>query len=333
MLRWEEDLQLPPEEVDKKLWSGAASAGWRVTPRYAHAAEKSTWAYLAPSGVRLMSKAAAYAAAVDGGQAALKAKQEVAGTVATKLADSPAAHAAIAQAQAENLTLVRSINSQTGYKHVMYRPQSKVPFAVWVNRHCSEGKGSTKLGTFGTAEEGAYCYARHLGPEQSAMEAAAEMSKLEARERVSSSGVPSESLDPSRAPGGKGVPKKCTKCGQLKKGHKCPLAPSPSGVEEDDEADGESTPKRKKAGRKKKTPAVDDDFIATPASAPAVAIANVTAVEQQPAVAVEHAVAIEHTVAVANALPERQQHVVALASQPFYSLPGNPVVAVPMGIW
>uniref|UniRef100_A0A7S0P3X9 AP2/ERF domain-containing protein n=1 Tax=Calcidiscus leptoporus TaxID=127549 RepID=A0A7S0P3X9_9EUKA len=315
MLRWEEELQLPPDQVDAKLWVGASGAGWRVMPRYTHAAEKSTWAYLAPSGVRLMSKAAAFAAAGDGGQAALAARQGMASMVSGKLSSSDAAQAALAQAEAEGLTLVRSVASQTGYKHVMYRPQSKVPFAVWVSRLGAAGlRGSRKLGIFGTAEEGALCYARHLGPEASAAEAAAETAKLEAKhrdqDRATTESLNEESAEP-KMPGGKGVPKKCTKCGQLKKGHKCPMAPSMELSADGDDGEVRASPTLKKKKPPKKKKGADDQPVETTQAAPAKATASG-----------ERAVV---------ALPDPP--VVALPGPQFFTLPGHPVMAVPMGIW
>jgi hypothetical protein len=69
-------------------------------------------------------------------------------------------------ANQEGLTLVRTSQSQTGFKGVS---------TTRGGRFCAIGTGgvSEYLGTAATAEEAALLYARHLGPEASAAAAAA----------------------------------------------------------------------------------------------------------------------------------------------------------------
>ena len=80
---------------------------------------------------------------------------------------SSSAEAALRQAEAEELTLLRSESGSTGYKGVTWhkRPEAK-PYKAEVRR------GGTKvhLGQFATAEEAALCYAR--SPEAQAAVAA-----------------------------------------------------------------------------------------------------------------------------------------------------------------
>ena len=76
------------------------------------------------------------------------------------------AEEARAQARAEGLVLAPADNA-TGFKGVY---QKKNRFAAQV----SQGRGQTiRLGTFDAAEEAALAYARHIGAEQAAAEAAA----------------------------------------------------------------------------------------------------------------------------------------------------------------
>ena len=88
-------------------------------------------------------------------------------THAALSAPAPTAEEAAAQALAEGLTLVRS-SAQTGYKNVTLSGGAK-PYQSQVSV-----KGKRKsLGSFASAEEAALAYARFLGPEASAAEAAA----------------------------------------------------------------------------------------------------------------------------------------------------------------
>lgn len=43
LTEWELEGQLNPAEVDRRLWDGAAAAGWRMLPKYRGANEKSHW--------------------------------------------------------------------------------------------------------------------------------------------------------------------------------------------------------------------------------------------------------------------------------------------------
>jgi len=75
--------------------------------------------------------------------------------------------AALRQAEAEGLTLLRSESSRTGYKGVSFKSGRPKPYHAQVWR----GGKQLKLGCFATAEEAALCYAR--SPEAQATVAAA----------------------------------------------------------------------------------------------------------------------------------------------------------------
>ena len=72
---------------------------------------------------------------------------------------------ALATAEREELTLVKSDSSATGYKNV-YCADGEYRVRCW------KGGRNQHLGMFPTVEEAALAYARHLGKEQSAQEAA-----------------------------------------------------------------------------------------------------------------------------------------------------------------
>ena len=74
---------------------------------------------------------------------------------------------ALRQAEAEGLTLLRSVLSSTGYKGVGFNSSRPKPYEVQVQR----GGKPVSLGSFATAEEAALCYAR--SPEAQAAVAAA----------------------------------------------------------------------------------------------------------------------------------------------------------------
>ena len=84
------------------------------------------------------------------------------------MSDSSSAKAALRQAEAEGLTLLRSASSITGYQYVSFNSASRnKPYKAQAQR---DGKQVT-LGYFATAEEAALCYAR--SPEAQAAVAAA----------------------------------------------------------------------------------------------------------------------------------------------------------------
>ena len=70
---WMLEEELKPEDLDKKLWEGAADAGWRMLPKYRGGGSKNNWVYLAPSGAQLKNRASALVAAADHGAAAAAA--------------------------------------------------------------------------------------------------------------------------------------------------------------------------------------------------------------------------------------------------------------------
>ena len=70
---WMLEEELFAAKVDFKLWDGAAAEGWRVLPKYKGGGARNNWLYLAPSGAQMRNRAAAIAAAIDGGSAAAAA--------------------------------------------------------------------------------------------------------------------------------------------------------------------------------------------------------------------------------------------------------------------
>lgn len=156
LLDWELEEQLDPALVDAKLWRGAAEQGWRVVPKYRGAAAKSHWCYYTPGGVRLASKALAFAAS--------NVVQEEAQLLTRPPAISPmqsqAELVALQAAADEGLTLVASRRSGTGFKCVVYNTAyRRRPYNVQIR----EAGRTIRLGAFETAVEAALCYARHLG--------------------------------------------------------------------------------------------------------------------------------------------------------------------------
>ena len=72
-----------------------------------------------------------------------------------------------AAARAEGLELVPSIKNESGFKYVY-----KIKNRFQVKVKCIGGGRSECCGCFATAEEAALCYARHIGAERAAAEAA-----------------------------------------------------------------------------------------------------------------------------------------------------------------
>ena len=70
---WMLDEELQAGELDKKLWDGAAEAGWRMLPKYRGGGAKNNWLYRAPSGAQLKNRASSLVAKADGGAAAAAA--------------------------------------------------------------------------------------------------------------------------------------------------------------------------------------------------------------------------------------------------------------------
>ncbi len=90
------------------------------------------------------------------------------------------AEEALAKAKAEGLALVRT-DTKTGYKGVRLNKSSKArPYQlqIWVEGH------QQHLGSFATAEEAELEYARHVGSEQAAQEAAEAAPPMTAEEAL-----------------------------------------------------------------------------------------------------------------------------------------------------
>ena len=100
------------------------------------------------------------------------------GSTSTNL-PPPTAEEALAQAEAEGLTLLRSESSNTGYMHVTFKGSRKSrPYQARVKRDCQH----LSLGNFATAEEAALCYART--PEAQAAVAALALADMTAEEAL-----------------------------------------------------------------------------------------------------------------------------------------------------
>ena len=94
-----------------------------------------------------------------------------------------------AAAAAEGLELVPSSSNETGFKGVKKTPRDKYKVSI------SEKGKKRHLGCFATPEEGALCYARHIGAKRAAAEAA------EARGEGLAKGIgPSRRTRPGRPP-------------------------------------------------------------------------------------------------------------------------------------
>ena len=50
-IEWMEAEEAPADEVDLKLWEGAADEGWRMLLRYHGSGAKNNWIYLAPCAI------------------------------------------------------------------------------------------------------------------------------------------------------------------------------------------------------------------------------------------------------------------------------------------
>ena len=93
---------------------------------------------------------------------------------------------ALEAAQAEELTLVTSLRNATGYRGVTYNPRCKArPYELSVTQNSK----SVYVGSYATAEEAALDYARRLGPEKSAAEAAPLMTADEALAAAEAEGL------------------------------------------------------------------------------------------------------------------------------------------------
>ena len=152
---WEAAVALSPNTVDERLEQGAAEEGWRIVPKIHGASLGMSYVYVAPSGARFSSLQAARSSLHDGGTAALEAEQRAARS-GSQSAEAAAAEAAAYQAvQEENLTLVRSESSKTGFKCVSYNKALGLrPYKLKVS--------GRDLGTFSTPVEAALAYARHM---------------------------------------------------------------------------------------------------------------------------------------------------------------------------
>ena len=146
-------VQLPDDEVNDRLWGGAAADGWKIIPKRKFGSRSCNYTYVAPSGAHLSSKQSAAWAAADGGRAALR--KQLAGP--SKKSSSSAAVSALQAAEAEGLLLERSERSQTGFKNVTYHDSYGLrPFKAEMRVK----KATVRLGYFETAEEAALCCAR-----------------------------------------------------------------------------------------------------------------------------------------------------------------------------